>query len=282
MSTYIDIDSSKRDLSRYPNPASYTFHAVQIGHWPLHPRRVSGNVFDPEEHVKGMYESVKAKNILIPAVDYTYIDEHGITRTGNTMSLQKIYLDIHTVNFNHTNSINSAHPIDPTGVVRNDRTGSSKFILYRNDIQLDENDQPRYLKFETDMDQVLRFERRKEIVVRLSQEDGHTIIIPDKSTGTTTLNNTGELTSIAATVTVADATVFSMNTIVKIDNEYIEITNIVANDLTIIRARLGSSASSHADFSTITAILDRSSQINIILELTPYARDAAYHKKMHF
>lgn len=277
MSTYIDLDSSKRDLSRYPNPASYTIHAEQIGHWSAHPRKVVGQNPGVQNSVRDIYDSVEIIQVLIPVADYTYVDEHGVTRTGNnTQSLQKIYIDVHTVNFDHKHSISSPHPIDPTGVVGHDRTSSAKFILVRKSVQADENSDNQYLRFETEMDQVIRFDRKREIVVDIMQEDGHTIIISDTSIGTTTLNNGGALGGGDPTVTVADASVFSTSMYARINREYVEITGIAVNTLTINRAQLGSSASSHNDLSRITAVLNRSVQTHITLMLTPYSRDGDY------
>ncbi|MFT6765180.1 MAG: hypothetical protein ACJAZS_000047 [Alteromonas naphthalenivorans] len=80
--------------------------------------------------------------------------------------------------------------------------------------------------------------------------------------GQTTLNEGGQLSAIDTTVTVIDATVFDNNTTIKIDSEYMSITNISSNDLTVTRGAFNSTEATHEDGATVTGVYIGASELN--------------------
>ncbi|QEH38656.1 hypothetical protein OJF2_72620 [Aquisphaera giovannonii] len=61
------------------------------------------------------------------------------------------------------------------------------------------------------------------------------------------MNNGGTLASAASTVTVADGSIFDTGDVVQIENEYILVTAISGNVLTVTRGYAGTAAASHND-----------------------------------
>ncbi|WP_165221887.1 SU10 major capsid protein [Aquisphaera insulae] len=61
------------------------------------------------------------------------------------------------------------------------------------------------------------------------------------------LNNGAAVTAAATTATVADGSIFDTGDVIQIENEYILVTGISGNALTITRGYAGTTAASHAD-----------------------------------
>lgn len=71
------------------------------------------------------------------------------------------------------------------------------------------------------------------------------IWIPETAT-LSTARNDGTFSSSDTTLTVDDGSVFSVDQLIKIDSEYLYITAINNNDLTVVRGAAGSTAAAHA------------------------------------
>ena len=70
----------------------------------------------------------------------------------------------------------------------------------------------------------------------------------------TTIDETGTYLAGDTTLTVTSATALAAgtNSYIRIDDEYLRVTGIAGNDLTVTRAQLGSTAASHTNGSTVT------------------------------
>lgn len=81
---------------------------------------------------------------------------------------------------------------------------------------------------------------------------------PSESSPTTTINDTGGISSSDTSVTVADASALPVNGIIKIESEVIEYFNKSSNTLNNLRRGIGgTTAASHADTTTVTLCLMR-------------------------
>jgi len=71
---------------------------------------------------------------------------------------------------------------------------------------------------------------------------------------TTTMNNGGNMTAGATTVTVTSGGLFAQGDIVVVDSEYLRVSSVASNVLTVSRAFGGTSAASHTAASTVTIL----------------------------
>jgi len=72
--------------------------------------------------------------------------------------------------------------------------------------------------------------------------------------GTTTMNDSGGINNSVTTMTVTDGSMFMVGDVIQVESEYMLVTAVSTNDLTITRAYAGTSAASHADALTIYRI----------------------------
>jgi hypothetical protein len=177
MAQFFDLDSAFRDVCQYPNPACYELTYNQIKSWFPSARTVIANSPNPSTRSVEFTQSVKVLLLYLPYTTVTYItnpnDPIGSTVTINTADIQRLYLDVHTINKNDGQAMFTINNI-PTSGVRN-----ARFVLKRDNIQLDSNGVPRWLLFKCDMDQVMRIDRDKALSIRILQEQGYQIIISD-------------------------------------------------------------------------------------------------------
>ena len=70
----------------------------------------------------------------------------------------------------------------------------------------------------------------------------------------TTINETGTYSDSDVTLTVTSAAALGAgtNSYIRIDDEILQVSSIAGNDLTVVRAQLGTTAASHADGSTVS------------------------------
>jgi hypothetical protein len=73
-------------------------------------------------------------------------------------------------------------------------------------------------------------------------------------TPTTPITLNGAINSSVTQLTVNDATALRLNIFIKIDNEYLAITDIVGNLITVQRARLTSTAASHSNGASVSIV----------------------------
>jgi len=72
--------------------------------------------------------------------------------------------------------------------------------------------------------------------------------------GTTTMNDSGGISNSDTTMTVTDGTIFMVGDVINVESEYMLVTAVSGNDLTITRAYGGTTAASHADALTVYRI----------------------------
>lgn len=173
MATYIDFDSTLRNIVTYPNPADYVVEDSQVRDWIREPRTVTANSNRPGNKVLEFAQSVQVEGCILPYTLITYVDNLGVTQTTHTADLQRIYIDVHTLRFNDLRLIYSIE----------DKMNKARFVLTQFQIQNDSSNVPRWVQFRTNnMDQVTRFARNEAVKVTFMQERGHVIIIPDGQT----------------------------------------------------------------------------------------------------
>lgn len=99
------------------------------------------------------------------------------------------------------------------------------------------------------------------VVTRASQSTAATSHAPASAvtliepSGTASTVNEGEtFTAVDTSLTVTSATTLGAgtNSFIRIDDEYLRVTNVVGNTLTVVRAQLGTSAGSHTDGVAVT------------------------------
>lgn len=69
-----------------------------------------------------------------------------------------------------------------------------------------------------------------------------------------TLNNSGAMAIGAGTCVVTNGAYFETGMVIMIEDEYLEVTNVSSNTLTVTRAARGTSAAEHADGSRVTIL----------------------------
>jgi hypothetical protein len=172
MSQFFDLDSTFRDVCEYPNPADYRLTYNQIGQFFPSATTVINNAPNPKSRSIEFKQSVKVHYVYLPYAAFTYMIKSGageVPVASHTADIQRLYLDVHTINLNDSYSLFSL----------NNRVFNDRFVLERDTIQLDSTGTPRWLIFKTKMDQVMRINRNQALVIRMQQELGYVIIIAD-------------------------------------------------------------------------------------------------------
>lgn len=169
MSTYIDLDSFQRDFDQYPNSASYIVTDENVATWSRAPRTTMANSINPGARAIEFSQSVEAKHVILPYTAITYVDSTGVTQNTHTADLQRIYLNVHTSQYDDKQLMYSI----------NNKVSRARFVLVRDMIQTDSSGDPAWVVFKSKMDQVMRFQRNAALTVEIMQEEGFTIIITD-------------------------------------------------------------------------------------------------------
>jgi hypothetical protein len=170
MATYIDLDSTYRNFTSYPNPANYVVEDSQVRDWIREPRQVNALSSKPGNKVLEFMQTVEIEGFTLPYTDITYVDSTGTTIATHTADLQRIYVDVHTVRFNDLRMIQT---ID-------DKINKSRFVLVQDKVQLNSLGNPFVIQYKTHrMNQAMRFSRNEPVKFTVMQENGFTIIIPD-------------------------------------------------------------------------------------------------------
>lgn len=172
MANYIDLDSTYRNRGSFPNPFQYVLAEAQVESWNRAPRTVSANSSRPSSRVIEFTQSLKIQKVILPyaAVTYNITDFNGTTTINtHTADLQRIYLDIHT---NPNNDKGHIASIDNHAM-------NYKFVLFRKKIQLDSNNVPKWVHFQSEINQVMRFERNSPVFITITQETFKVLHITD-------------------------------------------------------------------------------------------------------
>ena len=86
--------------------------------------------------------------------------------------------------------------------------------------------------------------------------------------GQTTINEGAEFSDSDTTLTVTDGTVFTNGQTIKVDNEYMTISGIATNDLTVSRGAFNSTAVAHDDGSDVTGVFIGTSEVSNYPDIT--------------
>jgi hypothetical protein len=92
--------------------------------------------------------------------------------------------------------------------------------------------------------------------------------------GQTTINEGGEFGAADVTLTVADGSVFDNNTTIKIGSEYLQITGISTNDLTVTRGAFDSTAAAHTDGTTVVGVYLGTSELSNAPDVSASAKSS--------
>ncbi len=170
MATYIDLDSTYRNFTSYPNPANYVVEDNQVRDWIREPRQVNALSSKPGNKVLEFMQTVEIEGFTLPYTAITYVDATGATIATHTADLQRIYVDVHTVRYNDLRMIQT---ID-------DKLNKARFVLVQDKVQLNSLSAPFLIQYKTHrMNQAMRFSRNESIKFTVMQENGFIIIIPD-------------------------------------------------------------------------------------------------------
>lgn len=170
MANFIDLDSTYRVFTTFSNPCQYVVVGEQVEAWSRAPRTTSATSSRPSSRMLEFSQSVKVLKLILPYTNTSYyVDKSGTQVNIHTGNLQRIELDVHTLN-NDSNIINTIGSY----------LAKFKFTLFRDFIQNDINGTPKWIHFENrQMDQIMRFGRNEPITVNIAQEQGFTLVIPD-------------------------------------------------------------------------------------------------------
>lgn len=169
MSTFIDLNSTYRNFTDYPNPADYTVESNQVQDWIREARQVTAFSNRPGNKAIEFMQTVGIVGLTLPYTAITYTNSSGVIVNTHTADLQRIYLDVHSLRYNDLRMIQS---ID-------DRLNKARFVLLQDKIQTNFSGNPFLIQFKTRMDQAMRFSRNEPLKFTVMQEDGYTIVISD-------------------------------------------------------------------------------------------------------
>ena len=169
MATFIDLDSSYRNFVDYPNPADYVVEDRQVKDWLREPRQVTAFSNKPSNKVIEFMQTVEVVGFTLPYTAITYTNSVGTIVNTHTADLRRIYLDVHTLQYNDLRMIQS---IDG-------KLNKARFVLIQDKIQLNSAGNPFLIQYKTRMNQSMRFPRNEPLKFTVMQENGHIIVIPD-------------------------------------------------------------------------------------------------------
>lgn len=178
MSTYIDLDSSYRERTAYPNPCEYIVTADQVSGWPRTARQVTAHAGRPGSNAVEFSQSIQVKHVILPYATATYsvnpepgfsLQPGGETVITHTADLQRIYLDV------HSEGKNDMHLVNTIG----DKIPKARFILTQEKVQFDRLGVPKWVHFGCRIDQAMRFDRNRPVTISIMQEQGKVLFIDD-------------------------------------------------------------------------------------------------------
>ena len=169
MATYIDLDSRHRNWQVYTNPAYFVVEAEQVSTWNRAPRQVTAQSSRLGSRVVEFSQSVKLKQLIIPYVDNTlagyYNSGTSVVTGAHSATFQRLYVDVHTARYDDKQLIYTI----------NNKIPKARFACTQEGFQFDDTNTPRWIKFGSNMDQVMRFARNESLVFEIMQEDGNRV-----------------------------------------------------------------------------------------------------------
>lgn len=157
MSQYIDLDSIYRDVETHPNPADYSISPDKLIAWYRSSRRTRASAQNPSTMPADFVTSCKLLNLIIP-----YQEEFT--------TIRRLYVD-----FRSTTSLGMVSLISTIDNTVPDAVFACTFEKNQND----EDGNPVWMHWKGLHSQVMRFEKDKELKIRIFTSDGNTIPITD-------------------------------------------------------------------------------------------------------
>lgn len=169
MSIYIDLNSSLRTISTYPNPFDYMVESTQVATWSPEVRTVVAvSTVPKDEKVLSFSEAIEIEGCTIPYAPIQYTNASGTVVTTHTADLRHININVYSMKYNDSRLVYSM----------DDSLIKVQFALHREQIQVDSTGNPAWLYFKTrQMDQVMRWAKNDPIRITFSQEQGFPISI---------------------------------------------------------------------------------------------------------
>ena len=163
MSTYIDLNSSLRNRSQYPNPACYLVDTCQLTGWYRNARTVRATGQNPAARPLEFVTTIRPLTLTTP---------YQINDAGDTFAdTPRLYLDFHSTRYNDVYLITSIGGVQK----------EAKFVFVQDAIQRNESGDPIWIHWRSDkMEQTMRFSRDNPVIFCLLDLCGEKIIIEDE------------------------------------------------------------------------------------------------------
>lgn len=163
MSSFIHVDSLYRDREAYPNPADFKVSSRQLGGGIREPRQVNPLAHPVGNRPREFAVTLRAHHLILP---YNF---GGMGGGGEVLNEPYILLDIGSVDKRDHWLISSM----------GNKNDDAKFVAVFEKIQNDKNGNPTFIHYKVSMEQVTRFTRDYELVVRLFDRKGDSLNIID-------------------------------------------------------------------------------------------------------
>lgn len=157
MADYVHLDSTYRDRQQYPNPFNYVVSATKCSGWCKQPRQVKA-LGGPQPSTQEFAVSIRPLEMTLPystamtSVPYVYVDVHGKT-------------------YNDENLVRSI----------NDSIKPVRFVFTNPSVQYDNNGVGKWIRFYSSMEQVMRFKRDDDLVVKIMDRSLNPFANPDNA-----------------------------------------------------------------------------------------------------
>jgi len=152
MASFIDLDSTWRDRTMFPNENKYELTPKQVVSWTKKARTVRAFPEDPALRPLEFVTTINLKYLTLPYTDLL-------------STIPRIYINFSSREYKDTRLINT---IDG-------RLPESKFICQFDKVQSDSLGNPIWIHYKCEMEQTMRFKRDDTIILELTSRDGNTL-----------------------------------------------------------------------------------------------------------
>jgi hypothetical protein len=157
MAQYIDLDSILRDREEYPNENDYQLSPQQVEGWFRNSRIVTPLPQNPNTYPLGFVSSISIVDLALP---YSAL----------LSTMPRVYINFTSMLYRDVNLVQTISSSLP----------DAKFVCKYDKIQYDSLNNPIWIHYKCDMDQVMRFERRDPIQFQVLTRSGN--ILPQQDT----------------------------------------------------------------------------------------------------
>lgn len=152
MSNFIDLDSFYRDRETYPNENEYQISNQGVASWFRKSRSVTNLPQDPNTQPVDYVTSIRVKYLTLPYSD-------------DLSEVPRVYIDFRSRDYKDINLISTI----------GGEHSQDKFICEFHKIQNDRNGDPLWIIYKCKMTQVMRFNRKDNVLLRISSRNGNTL-----------------------------------------------------------------------------------------------------------